>query len=308
MHERTDTALHDPKAPAWAKALDRLARAAWFRNAVLAAIVVAAITVGLETYDAVMARWGGLLRGIDAAILVLFTVEIAVRLGAYGRRPWRFFLDAWNVFDFVIVAVCLIPTAGEAAAVVRLARILRVLRLFTAIPRLQVLVAALLHAIPSIAYVGLLMALIFYIYGVMGTSLFAANDPVHFGNLKLSLLSLFRVITLEDWTDLMYIQMYGSDVYGYAPADVPAGARAMPIVSVLFFVSFVLIGTMITLNLFVGVVLNSMAEAQAERTKTLIDQRARREDPDVAEQIRRVEDELDELRERLRTVREAAGG
>lgn len=174
--------------------------------------------------------------------------------------------------------LCLLPVGAENAAAARLIRLLRVLRLFTAVPRLKIILAAMAHALPSIGYVGILLALLLYVYGVVGNTLFAANDPIHFGTLHTSMLSLIRVVTLEDWTDLMYIQIYGSDVYGYSNAaqqlspeqSLAWTPRARPLAGVVYFVSFVLVGTIIVLNLFVGIVLTSLTEAQAEQAVDLL--------------------------------------
>jgi len=116
-------------------------------------------------------------------------------------------------------------------------------------------------------YVSILLFLLFYIYGTMAVFLFAENDPIHFRNLQTSILSLFRVVTLEDWTDVMYINMYGSENYGYSSNDLAKWSpisSASPLGGALFFVSFVLIGTMIVLNLVIGVIMNSMDESNAE--------------------------------------------
>jgi voltage-gated sodium channel len=166
--------------------------------------------------------------------------------------------------------------ANNFVAVLRLARVLRVLKLVSAIPRLQVLVNAVLKSIPSIGYVFILALLHFYIYGCMATFLYSDNDPVHFRNLQTSMLSLFRAVTLEDWTDLMYINMYGSAQYGYDVSTYVAlehigisrdaiTSSASPIGAALFFVSFVVTGAMIVLNLFVGVMLNGLEEARKEQ-------------------------------------------
>ena len=119
-----------------------------FQRAVLGVILFAGVLVGLETSVTLMARAGGVLHAIDRVVLAFFVVELALRIGACGTRPWKFFADGWNVFDFVIVAVCLLPVQAEFAAVLRLVRVLRVLRLITAVPRLQILVGALLKSIP----------------------------------------------------------------------------------------------------------------------------------------------------------------
>ena len=198
-----------------------------------------------------------LLHALDALVLWIFVVEAALKIARHGRHWYRYYSDPWNVFDFLIVVVCFLPIGGQYAAVLRLARVLRALRLVTAVPRLQLLVGSLLKSIPSLAYVGLLLGVLFYIYAVLGVFMFRGNDPVHFQDLGTALLTLFRVVTLEDWTDVMYIQMYGSDAYpGYADfaqAHLREASRALPVIAVAYFVTFVMLGTMIVLNLFIGV-------------------------------------------------------
>ena len=246
--------------------LRRTADSTWFQRGITGVILLAGALAGLETYPAVLERQGALLHVLDVLILSVFVAEIAVKVGAEGRRPWRYFLDPWNVFDFLIVAVALLPIEAEGVAVLRLARLLRVLKLVRALPRLQLLVTALLKSIPSMGYVSVLLGLLFYLYGVAGTHLFGGNDPVHFGSLDRSLLTLFQVVTLEGWADLMYIQMYGCDAFGYG--DFPGlctQASTHPWLTPMYFVSFILVGTMVVLNLFVGVIMNGMQEAQEEQ-------------------------------------------
>lgn len=187
-------------------------------------------------------------------------------MGAHWPRPWQFFGEGWNVFDLIIVAGCLIPAAGPSVAVLRLFRLLRVLRLITVVPRLQLLVGAMLRALPSMGYVAALLGLLFYVYAVMGVMFFGGNDPVRFGDLGRAMLTLFGVVTLEGWIDVMDIQRLGADQTGAweelkALGSVPA---AYPVFAISYFVSFILIGTMVMLNLVVGVVVNSMDEAHKE--------------------------------------------
>ena len=242
-----------------------------FNKLIIGVIILAGILVGLETYESIVDRYGSIINVLDKIILGIFIVEIVIKMGAHGNKPLDYFKDPWNIFDFIIVLVCLLPLQGQFVAVLRLARILRVLKLVTAVPKLQIIVGALLKSIPSMLYVTVLLSLLFYVYAVMATFMFRGNDPLHFGSLELSMLSLFRVVTLEDWTDIMYIQMYGSDVYSYPSAaelskftDLKAVPEAYPIFGPLFFSSFVLLGTMVMLNLFIGIIMTGMDEAKAE--------------------------------------------
>jgi voltage-gated sodium channel len=228
-------------------------------------IVFAGVLVGIETSPELVKTHGEVLHLLDKLVLGIFIFEIAVKLGAEGRRPWRFFSDGWNVFDFLIVASSLLPLGGQQLMVLRLVRLLRVLRLVRTLPKLQILVTALIKSFPSMGYVSLLLGLVFYVFGVAGTFLFSQNDPVHFGSLSTSLLSLFRIVTLEGWTELLYIQMRGCDAFGYA--DFPqlcTAPLAQPAAAVVFFVVFILLGTMVVLNLFIGVIMNGMTEATEE--------------------------------------------
>ena len=264
----------------------KVSRANWFSNFILLIIGMAAVVVGMQTYKAFELKHRVILDALDFIVLGIFVLEAVIKIVAEGKKPLNYFKDSWNVFDFSIVVVCLLPIeANNFVAVLRLARVLRVLKLVSAIPRLQVLVGAVLKSIPSIGYVFILALLHFYIYGCMATFLYSDNDPVHFRNLQTSMLSLFRAVTLEDWTDLMYINMYGSAQYGYDVSTYVALehigisrdaiiSSASPTGAALFFVSFVVTGAMIVLNLFVGVMLNGLEEARKEQeTQTWLDKR-----------------------------------
>ena len=278
-----------------------------FNNFILGVILLAGVVVGCQTYPELENQYGSLLTGLDRFILGIFVLEIILKMVAQGNRPWNYFKDPWNVFDFVIVVACLIPTdSGNFAAVLRLARVLRVLRLVTAIPRLQILVGAVLRSVPSIGYVFLLALMLFYIYGCMATFLFMENDPLHFRNLQTSMLSLFRVVTLEDWTDIMYINMYGSDAYvGYEAYDdwikqelgMERVSKAMPLGGAIFFVSFILTGSMIVLNLFIGVMLTGMDEARKEQELTELAQGSK--DAELKDELKSLEQQLSSISKQL---------
>ncbi len=244
----------------------RLTESPRFNHFITGVILFTAVLVGLETYPQIMQRYGDLLHLFNNVVLWIFTLEVILRILAEGRKPWRYFQNGWNVFDFVIVAAAFLPGISDYVLVVRLLRLLRVLRLLRTVPDLQMIIGALLRALPSMGYVVMLISLLFYVYGVAGVFLFRSNDPVHFGNLQMSLLSLFRVLTLEDWTDIMYTQLYGCALYGYgAFEELCVTPQAMPLISPLFFVTFVLIATMIFLNLFIGIIVNSMDEMRKQR-------------------------------------------
>ncbi|MDG1324263.1 MAG: ion transporter [Opitutales bacterium] len=243
----------------------------FFQWVILVTIILAGVVVGIQTFKEFAMEHAIVLHTLDSIILGVFVIEAVIKILAEGNSPQNYFKNPWNIFDFSIVVACLlgpvIHFGADFLPVLRLARILRVLRLVSAVPKLQLLVSCLLRSLPSMFYVSILLFLLFYIYGTMAVFLYAENDPIHFRNLQTSILSLFRIVTLEDWTDVMYINMYGSENYGYNSNDLDKWtpiSSASPLGAALFFVSFVLIGTMIVLNLVIGVIMNSMEESNAE--------------------------------------------
>lgn len=272
-----------------------IANAKWFQNFVTIAIIIAGVLVGMATYPEFYAKHEGVLELLNTIVLIIFIIEIVVKIIAEGKKPWLYFTDAWNIFDFIIVAAAFLPFGGSSIAILRLLRLLRVLKLIKALPKLQMLVGALLKSIPSMGYVSILLLLLFYIYAVAGVFFFGENDPIHFSDLQTSMLSLFRVVTLEDWTDIMYINMFGCENYGYdGNMDICTSSIPNAAGSVTFFVSFVLIGTMIFLNLFIGVIMNGMDEAKAEMAlKSKIDSGEMKTNVDDLER------KLEEMRELL---------
>lgn len=284
----------------------RLSESSRFQNVVTFAIVFAGVLVGLETDAALVARHEAIFHFLDQAVLGVFIAEIVIKVLALGRRPWRYFADGWNVFDFMIVAAALLPIGGQHVVVLRLLRLLRVLRLVRAVPRLQILVTALIKSLPSMAYVSLLLGLLFYVYAVAGTFLFGVNDPVYFGSLSTSLLTLFRIVTLEGWTEILYIEMRGCAAFGYS--DLPGLCTTsipQPTTAVIYFTSFILLGTMIVLNLFIGVIMNGMTEASAEEQRGR-EANAPGSTPELAQEFAQMEVRLAELQLQIARLRAAA--
>ena len=217
-----------------------------FRGGIIALIVLNGIVIGAGTSETVLRLAGGWLHTLDDIILWIFVAEVVLKLTAVWPNPGRYFRDPWNDFDFVLVALSLIPASGQFATVARLLRLLRIMRLISTIPELRLIVSTLLRSLPSMGHVVLLMSIVFYIYGVAGFHLFHEHDPRHWGTLGLSLLTLFRIVTLEDWTDVMYTAM-----------------ELHPLAWV-YFVTFVVVGTFVIINLFIAVVLNNL-EASKHR-------------------------------------------
>lgn len=213
------------------------------QNAIIAVIVVNAVALGMETSKTLMTEIGPLILAVDRLCLAIFTAEIVGKLVARGPR---FFQSGWNLFEFAVVAISYLPATG-GLSVLRALRIFRVLRLVSAMPRLRRVIEGFLSAVPGMASVFGLMALIFYIASVIATKLFGSSFPDWFGTLGLSAYSLFQIMTLESWS--MGIVRPVMDVYPYAW---------------LFFVPFILVTTFAVVNLVVGLIVNSMQEAHAE--------------------------------------------
>jgi len=287
-----------------------LSRSNFFNQFIIGTILLTGVVVGVQTYKDFAEENATVLNFLDQTILVIFTIEALIKILAEGHRPFNYFKNPWNVFDFAIVAACLLEPflqlGGAFLPILRLARILRVLRLITAIPKLQLLVTCLLKSLPSMFYVSILLFLLFYVYGAMAVFLFGENDPIHFRNLQTSILSLFRVVTLEDWTDVMYINMYGSNAYGYSADDLskwnPASSQS-PLGAAIFFVSFVLIGTMIVLNLVIGVIMNSMDESNEEISiKQEIERRKNQPEP-VRDGLHDLHNRMEELSSEMKIIK-----
>lgn len=221
----------------------RLRLATWVdspgvQHFVVAVILLNAVVLGLETNKALMSTWGSALVLVDKLCLVVFIIEILAKLLAYRGS---FFRSGWNVFDFIVVGIALVPGAGPWA-VLRSLRVLRVLRLLTVVPALRKVVSAFLHALPGLGGVVIVMAIFLYTAGVLATNLFGADYPVWFGGLGRSLFSLFQILTLEGWADMARTIM---EKHPWAPA---------------FFIPFILIATFTVLNLFIGIIVSTMQE------------------------------------------------
>jgi voltage-gated sodium channel len=250
----------------------------WFQHTITTVIVLNAAVIGLDTSETLRAKYHPLFERLNQVFLLVYMIEAAIKMGALVPRPGRYFRDGWNVFDFSIIVVSLIPATGELATLARLARLLRVLRLISTFPELRLIVATLIRSIPSMANVLVLMSIIFYMYGVAGYHLFHEVDPTHWRTLGISLLTLFRIVTLEDWTDVMYAAMAG---YPWAWV---------------YFVSFVVVGTFVVVNLFIAVVLNNLDEAKTERLREIEAPPGREE---ILQELRTTQEALARLERQL---------
>jgi len=270
---------------AWLRSILDNPRTEWFITGV---IVFNAITLGLETSKTAMDAYGPVLLTIDAIVLAIFVVELSARIFVHRLA---FFKDPWSLFDFFVVAIALIPTTGSLS-VLRALRILRVMRLITVVPSLRRVVGGLIAALPGMGSIVALLALIYYVFAVMATKLFAASFPEWFGNIGASAYSLFQIMTLESWS--MGIVRPVMEKYPYAWA---------------FFVPFIIVTTFAVLNLFIGVVVSAM---QSEHEKVVSEELEAERDmlhqeaEPIIEEMKRLRAEIGELKQHLLARSETA--
>ncbi|SMH35479.1 ion transporter [Maritimibacter sp. HL-12] len=231
-----------PRQPGPLGKVQAVLESSWFQTAIIVLIMVNAITLGLETSPRVMALIGPQLLAFDKIVLGIFAAEVLTKLVVYRTRFHR---DPWNLFDFIIVGVALMPSTGPLS-VLRALRILRVLRLVSAVPSMRRVVVALLTSIPGISSIVGLLMLVFYVFAVMATKLFGASFPEFFGSIGASFYSLFQIMTLESWS--MGIVRPVMEIYPFAW---------------LYFVPFILVTSFTVLNLFIGIVVDAMQRQHA---------------------------------------------
>jgi voltage-gated sodium channel len=256
----------------------RVVRSPRFEPFMIGLIVFNALLIGLETDKDIEAAYGHWLHLGNDAILLFFIAEAALKLTAVAPRWKLYFGDGWNVFDFSIIVLSLVPATGELALVARLVRVLRVLRLLSAVPQLRLIVATLVRTIPSMGHVILLMGIVFYIYAVAGVHLFGDHDDEHWGTLGSAILTLFQMVTLEGWVELMEQAQEGAPF------------------AWIFFVSFILIGTFVVLNLFIAIVINNLDASKVEQLEELGQPTTHAE---VLQELERTRSALQELQRKI---------
>jgi voltage-gated sodium channel len=252
--------------------LKRIESSKVFQGVVIAIIILSALTIGAKTYE-LPPLVEQTLTVLDNAITLFFLVEILFRFAACPVKR-RFLMDGWNLFDTLVVIGSLIPLDNsEAVLLGRLLRVFRVLRLVSVVPELRFLINSLLKAIPRMGYIALLMFIIFYIYAAMGSMFFASVDEVLWGDVAISMLTLFRVATFEDWTDVMYATM-----------------EAYPM-SWIYYLTFIFLTAFVFLNMMIGAILEVMSEEQNAKQA----QKAHDERDEIARQLQAVQEQLKEL-------------
>lgn len=233
----------------WRQQLAAFVESPGIEKFIIGLILINAVTLGMETSDAIMSRYGTIIRTIDGLIISVFVIEIGLRITAHGRA---FFKDPWSVFDFTVVAIALIPASSQFS-VLRALRVLRVLRLLTMVPQMRRVVGALLSAIPGLSTIIMVLLLIFYVFAVIATNLFGDQYADWFGSIGSSMYTLFQVMTLESWSMGIVRPLMQTHPYAWA-----------------FFVPFILIATFTILNLFIAIIVNAMqTQAELEASKTI---------------------------------------
>lgn len=257
--------------------LRRIIETKYFDRIITTLIAVNAMTLGLETSQSAMAAAGPLLDVLDSCILAVFVVEIFARIFVYGSRFWR---DPWSLFDFTVVAIALVPAAGEFS-VLRALRIIRALRLISAFPSMRRVVTGLITAIPGMTSVTMLLLLIFYIFSVMATKLFGQGFEEWFGTIGASAFTLFQVMTLEGWSDGIVRPIMKEYEWAWA-----------------FFVPFILITSFAVLNLFIGIIVDAMQMEHGSTRKVVQDS-----EEETESEVAVVLAELRELRQEVRSMK-----
>lgn len=217
-----------------------LVESRWFQAFVIAVILLNSAIFGLQTSQGLMERFGRTLNLCDQFCLGVFTVELALKLIVYNKR---FCHDPWNIFDFIIVAVSFVPDMGMFSAL-RLFRVLRVFKLVSGVRPLRVILSAVIRSIPGVMWASVILLLIYYVYGIIGTNLFGKTHPQWFGTLGGSVYSLFQIMTLESWS------------MGIARPVLEAHPYAW-----IYFVSYILVSSFVVMNIVVGIVLTSISES-----------------------------------------------
>ncbi len=232
------------------KKLKLIADSKNFNYFVIIVIIFSAILVGIGTDPSISVQYGDLIVLAENIILAFFCIELLIRILA-EEKPFNYFKNPWNLFDFIIVAICFIPFKDKAIYVLRLVRVLRTFRLFSTFPNLRPVVNGLVSSISSVIFVAMLLGVVVYIYAVIGVSMFAIADPIHFGNLWRGLFTLFQILTLENWNTIM---LPANSIY--------------PIGGPLYFITFIIVGTMIIMNLFLGIIVGNMGKAMDKLNET----------------------------------------
>ena len=265
-----------------------------FQSLVISIILISSLTIGMRTYNIPDLLYKTL-TWLDNAVTIFFLIEIFIRIKA-EEKFWHFFSVrrsgwVWNWFDFMIVMLSIIPLSiTESVLIARLLRLPRMMRLIYFVPELRLLVGTLTVALLRVRFVALMMFAIFYIYAILGSLLFDEIDPELWGNVGLSMLTLFRIVTFEDWTDIMYITM-----------------EEWPI-SWLYYVSFIFFNAFVILNIVIAIIINTMEEEKnapkkqqqiEEQHNKIIDDASEQRQDQLINNLQKMQQQLDHIQRQL---------
>ena len=257
--------------------IENLRDSRWFSNLTTLIILAYASVLGFKTLGEIESSYSLIITFADYFVTIYFVFELSIKMIA-EKKFKNFFKSGWNLFDFIIVVITLLPLEQSGfAAIARLLRVFRILRLFTSRPELKRIIDMLIKAIPSIIDIVILMFIIFYIYAIIGNFYFKDLPSGLWSDFLVSMLTLFRVLTFEDWTDVMYEAM---EVYPSAW---------------LYFVSFIIIAAFVFFNLFVAVIIGEMQKLQDEELKDEIHEDSLKLDL-ILKQMGELKDEIKELK------------
>jgi voltage-gated sodium channel len=269
--------IHSPDAPAWKHKIEEIINRPSVQHFIVFLIILNAVLLGLETNPAVVDCLGDVLSVIDHIILFIFTLEIVLLLASRG---WKYFRDPWCVFDFVVIAISLVP-ATESLSVLRSLRVLRVLRLINKVESMKRVVGGLLSSLPGLGSVFSLILIVFYVAGVIATNEFGKAFPDFFGNLGSTFFTLFQVMTLESWSDSVARPVMEQFPHAWV-----------------FFVIFILIATFIVVNLFIAVIVDSLTSTPEENIGMSQHQHAQSQVV-LEQEVRQLRQEIQELKQIL---------
>jgi voltage-gated sodium channel len=279
-----------------------------FNTLMITTILLAGITIGLQTDTKAALAYESYSNLIDTIIQAIFLLEVALKIISEDLKPWRYFNDSWNIFDFFVVMVSFVPTgSGSLVTMLRLLRLLRVMKLMKALPQLQNIIFALTSGTKSITYISVILVLYFYVYAILGQVLFEETDPHRFGKLHYAMLILFQMSTFDGWSDCMYTTQYGCDKYGYDSSYQREckNPKKQWAESAIYWVIFVIIGGLVLLSLFIGVVGIGMEESnQIEKNNEKLLKKAAK----LAEKENLTDDEIKLYKEVFDIVDFASGG
>jgi voltage-gated sodium channel len=252
----------------------QIVKSNYFHNFILLIILINAAVIGLETYKS-LNEFKSLFFIVNWSALIIFIIEAIIKIIAVSPNFKKYFLSPWDLFDFLIIVLALIPGIGFLITIARLARLLRVLRLIHQFSELKMILNSLVKAIPSISNVFILLLLLFYVYGIIGVHLFTSVDAYRWGTLGASMLTLFTVVTLTNW-DIVFYKALESNSYAW-----------------IYFFSFVFFGSLMIINLFVGIMVYNITEA---RKKNEIRKELVHSDKKLLNELKEIKEAIKEIK------------